>query len=465
MRLPRIAYPLAWLMLVPVVLRASGETDRCANYREIAAQLRASGFGSMNAYALLDELTRRCGPRLSGSANADTAVAVTQAMMERLHLDRVWRERITVPRWVRGSVEKAVVLGSNNRPPTSLSVCALGGSIATPHGGITARVIEVHSFKELSVLGEAAIGKIVFFNRPMDPTLMDTFEAYGGAVEQRYSGALQGARVGAVAVLVRSMTLALDDVPHTGSMGYADTVKKIPAAALSTKGANLLSKMLKENPGLKVRLTLSAQTLPDVPSANVLGEIRGTEKPEEVIVVGGHLDSWDKGTGAHDDGSGCMQAIEVLSLFRKLGLRPKRTVRAVMFMNEENGMRGGKAYAIDPARGSENHIALIESDRGGFAPRGFTTDADSTVFERVRQWAPCFEALKAASFARGGSGADISPLASKGIPGFGLDVETQRYFDYHHSANDTIDKVNPRELELGAIVLALLCYVLAQEGV
>jgi hypothetical protein len=465
MKFPGIAYLLAGLCLVPVLLTAGGGTDRCADYREIAARLRVAGFGSMNAYALLDELTRRCGPRLSGSAGADTAVAFTQAMMERLHLDRVWLERMTVPRWVRGNVEKAVVLGSNSRPPASLRVCALGGSIATPPGGITSGVIEVHSFKELSELGEAARGKIVFFNRPMDPTLMETFEAYGGAVEQRYSGALQGARVGALAVLVRSMTLALDDVPHTGSLGYADTVKKIPAAALSTKGASLLSELLKKNPGLKVRLSLSAQTLPDVPSANVLGEIRGTEKPEEVIVVGGHLDSWDKGTGAHDDGSGCMQAIEVLSLFRKLGLRPKRTVRAVMFMNEENGMRGGKAYAVDPGRAPEKHIALIESDRGGFAPRGFTTDADSTVFERVRQWAPCFEALKASSFARGGSGADISPLASKGIPGFGLDVESQRYFDYHHSANDTIDKVNPRELELGAVVLALLCYIFAQEGV
>jgi Zn-dependent M28 family amino/carboxypeptidase len=417
----------------------------------------------MQAYAMLEELTRRAGHRLSGSPGADTAIAITRAKMERLGLDSVWLEPVTVPRWVRGSAESATVSGPTIAP-TRLNVCALGGSVGTPPGGIVAEVVEVRSFEELRALGGAARGKIVFYNRPMDPTVMETFEAYGGAVNQRSAGAVEGSRAGAVAVIVRSMTLALDDVPHTGSVGYADTLRKIPAAAVSTRGANLLSSLLKREPALRLRLTLSARTLPDARSANVVGEIRGTEKPEEIVVVGGHLDSWDKGTGAHDDGSGCAQAIEVLNLFRKLGLRPRRTVRAVMFMNEENGLRGGRAYAANPARASEKHVAMMECDRGGFAPRGFTFEVDSSAFERTKAWIPCFEPLMATAWSKGGSGADISPLVRKGAPGIGLTVESHRYFDYHHSANDTIDKVNPRELELGAVVVALLCYIIAQEG-
>jgi hypothetical protein len=260
------------------------------------------------------------------------------------------------------------------------------------------------------------------------------------------------------------MTSRLDDVPHTGVMGYADSIQKVPAVAISTVGANRLSDLLNTDKGLKVYIRTSCEALPDVESANVVGEIRGTEMPNEVIVVGGHLDSWDKGQGAHDDGSGVVQSIEALRLLKQLGLRPKRTIRAVAFMNEENGGRGGEAYAAKDRPG-EVHIAAIESDMGGFMPRGFAVGTDSIRFQKVARWARLFSFIWADRIVPGGAGSDISWLAPKGIPQISLLPETQRYFDYHHSDYDTIDKVNERELELGAACLAILTYVLAQEGV
>jgi carboxypeptidase Q len=260
------------------------------------------------------------------------------------------------------------------------------------------------------------------------------------------------------------MTLSTDAFPHTGAMSYDKNVPKIPAAAVSTRDADVLSSLLRAHQHLRVRLKLSCRTLDDVPSANVIGEIVGTTNPREVIVIGGHLDAWDTGNGAHDDGSGCVQALEALHLLRHLGLKPRVTVRAVLFMNEENGLRGGRGYASDARRTGETHIAVLESDRGGFAPRGFFVTADSSVFRSVQRWRPLFKLIGATEFRLGGSGADVSPLVAKGIPGFGLYPENQRYFDYHHSAKDTIDKVNPRELELGAIAEALLVYLISEEG-
>ena len=455
------------LMIAAAVLSAvepslAGGPEDMQRAVRVQEGFRTAGFRDEGAYRILAELLRRSGHRLSGSPGADSAVAVTAEMMRRFGADSVWMEPVMVPRWVRGKDEHALLLSAKSRIP--LSVCALGGSIGTPPAGITAGVVEVRSFEELRLLGEAARGKIIFFNRPMDPTMVNTFEAYGGAVDQRSAGAVAAARAGGVAAIVRSVTTALDDVPHTGSLSYADTVPRIPAAAVSTIGANLLSAELKSNPGLRLRLTLSCETLPDVPSANVIGEIRGSEKPQEIVVVGGHLDSWDKGTGAHDNGAGCAQAIEVLRLFRDLGLKPRRTVRAVMFMNEENGTRGGRGYAEDPRRRTERHVALLECDRGGFAPRGFAVEADSGVLSRVREWGVLFEALNAGQIRKGSGGVDISFMAKTGVPAFGLVVEMQRYFDYHHSANDTLEAVHPRELELGAIASALLCYLITEHG-
>ena len=455
---------LVVLLLLAGCLTASAQvTDSTHGYDPIAGRLLRAGLGSTGAYGMLERLTSHAGHRLSGSAGADTAVELAKRLMEERGFSNVHLEHIMVPRWERGTTEKAFLEVSGHMK-TSLAVCALGGSIATPSGGITAGVVEVRSFEDLERLGTTAAGKIIFLNRPMDPSMLNTFEAYGGAVDQRSRGAVQGAKSGGVAVLVRSMTLAIDGVPHTGGMGYQEGVKKIPAAAISTRDAEKLSALLRRGTSLRVTLMLSCRTLPDVSSANVVGEITGTERPGEVIVVGGHLDAWDKGSGAHDDGAGCVQAIEALNLLRTLGLKPVRTIRAVMFMNEENGLRGGRGYLADTLRRSERHLAMIESDAGGFAPRGFFVDADSAVRAEVFRWKPVMERVNAGRLLAGRSGADISPMVAAGVPGFGLDPENHRYFDYHHSDKDTPDKVNPRELEMGAIAEALLAYMIAQEG-
>lgn len=451
---------LVFLLTLQIFSQTS-DTSKTRPYEAIANQIITAGLNSCKAYPMLFELTQTVGARLSGSPQAEKAVEWGKKTMESLGFQNVHLEPVKVPHWVRGSKEEALILNSSKTIP--LKICALGGSVATPEDGITAEVLEVKSFDELKALGDQAKGKIIFFNRPLDKTKFSTFEAYGGAVNQRGGGAAEAAKAGGIAALVRSMTTRLDDVPHTGAMNYVDTVGKVPAAAVSTIGANLLDSLLSIDKNLKVKLKLSCQTLPDVESANVVGELTGTDLPNEVIVIGGHLDSWDKGQGAHDDGAGCAHTLEALRLLKELNLKPKRTIRAVLFMNEENGLRGGKAYA-EKERPGEKHIAAIETDAGGFSPRGFGVQTDSLRFEKISRWAYLFESIGADKIQKGGGGADIGPLARAGVPVIGLTPERQRYFDYHHSDSDTIDKVNERELELGAEALAILTYVLAQEG-
>jgi hypothetical protein len=452
----------AFLLLLASTLSAQPPADSSRPYLKEANLILSTGLRSREAYTLLKELSGGIGPRLSGSPAAEQAVSWGEQTMRSLGFDNVRRESVMVPHWVRGSKERGAVLHGALRRP--IAIAALGGSVATPgRGGITAGVVEVKSFDELRAMGEKARGKIVFFNRPMDPGKFNTFEAYSGAVDQRGGGAIEAAKAGGVAALVRSMTLRQDRSPHTGAMHYVDSIPKVPSAALSTIDADFLDSLLSTGASPKVHLELSCEMLPDVESANVVGELRGSEKPDEVIVIGGHLDSWDKGRGAHDDGAGCVHSIEALRLLKTLGLKPKRTIRAVLFMNEENGLRGGKAYA-ERDRPGERCMAAFESDAGGFTPRGFSVSTDSLRFQTIARWAPLLEPLEAGEIIRGGGGADISELSRRGVPAIGLRVDGQRYFDYHHSENDTIDKVNDRELELGAIALAIMAYVLAQEG-
>lgn len=455
------------ILLLPVVssflIGQTLDAPKSSTYQEIVNHLVAAGLGSGKAYEMLHELCTTIGPRLSGSPQAARAVDWAKRKMEKLGFENVRLEFVMVPRWVRGPVEEASIVRSPWKRTIPLKVCALGGSIGTPRGGITAEVMEVHSFEELQALGDKAKGKIIFFNRRMDRSKFSTGEAYGGAVNQRSRGAIEASKAGGAAALVRSMTTRLDDAPHTGLMNYVDTIPKVPAAAISTLGANLLSDLLKKDKTVKVRLTLSCETLPDVESANVIGELLGSEKPNEIVLIGGHFDSWDKGQGAHDDGAGCMHAVEALRLLKELGLKPKRTIRVVLFMNEENGVRGGQAYAAKERPG-EKHIAAIESDAGGFSPRGFGVGADSVTIEKISKWSHLLQPIDAGSITRGGGGVDIAPLAQKGVPSIGLRTEGQKYFDYHHSDNDTIDNINERELELGAIAMAILSYVLAEEG-
>ncbi len=419
------------------------------------------------SYEWLNYLSNQIGGRLSGSVQAEQAVVYTKAQLDSLGLDRVWLQPVMVPKWVRGTPEFAYIEskpGLTNNVP----ICALGGSVATPLGGLKAQVIEVQGIEELKKYSrEEVSGKIVFYNRPMEPTLINTFQSYSGCVDQRYSGAAEAAAMGAVGVVVRSMTLRNDDYPHTGAMSYGDLppLQRIPAAAISTNGAELLSTTLKLDPNIKFYFKQNCRQLEDVMSYNVVGEIRGTTYPEEIMIVGGHLDSWDLGDGAHDDGAGCVQSMEVLRLFKKTGYRPKRTLRVVLFMNEENGLRGGRKYAEEARNLGEKHIFALESDAGGFTPRGFSFDCTEDNYKQILGWKTLFEPYLIHSFVKGGSGADIGPLKDGQMVLAGLRPDTQRYFDHHHAANDTFEHVNKRELELGAATMASLVYLIDKYGI
>lgn len=413
------------------------------------------------SYPWLAHLSNQIGGRLSGSLNAERAVEWGKEELDALGLDKVWLQPVMVPKWIRGTFEYANIESSPGNT-INVPVCALGGSIATPLAGIRAEVVEVQGFEELKALGEEKIkGKIVFFNRPMQADLINTFSAYSGCVNQRFSGAEQAARLGAIGVVVRSMNLRLDDYPHTGSMGYGDLSlkKRIPAAAISTNGAELLSSMLALNPNLKFYLKQNCKNLPDVQSYNVIGEITGTTYPDEIMVVGGHLDSWDLGDGSHDDGAGVVQSMEVLRIMQKINYRPKRTIRVVLYMNEENGQRGAAKYTEVANRKNEKHVFALESDAGGFTPRGFSIDTTPEKLKTIQSWASYFEPYLIHLFVKGGSGADVAPLKTADNVLAGLRPDSQRYFDFHHAANDTFDAINQRELELGAATMASLVYL------
>ena len=418
------------------------------------------------SYEWLDHLANNIGGRLSGSLEAERAVKYTEAELKELGLDKVWLQSVMVPKWTRGFQEYAYIeTGNGNK--TTTDICALGGSVATPSLGIKAEMIEVMGLNELASLGKAKIsGKIVFFNRPMDPALVQTFAAYSGAADQRYAGAAEAAKYGAVGVIVRSLTLSLDDYPHTGAMSYGDLPEKnwIPAAAISTKGAEYLSSMLKLQPDLKFYFKQNCKNWGDVQSYNVIGEIKGTDFPDKYLVVGGHLDSWDLADGAQDDGAGVVQSMEVLRLFKKLGYKPRHSLRVVLFMNEENGLRGGKKYAEEAKRKNETHVFALESDAGGFTPRGFSFDTDDATFNKIKVWSSLFKPYLIHYFEKGYGGADIAPLKGNIEVLAGLMPDSQRYFDYHHAATDTFDAVNKRELELGAATMASLVYLFDQHG-
>ena len=413
------------------------------------------------SYEWLEHLSNQIGGRLSGSLNAERAVRWSKEELEHLGLDKVWLQPVMVPKWVRGNFEYASIESSTGNS-IKVSICALGGSVATPNTGIRAEVLEVKSFEELKKFGiDKVAGKIVFFNRPMDPTKINTFSSYSGSVNQRTKGAEEAIKYGAVAVIVRSMNLSNDDFPHTGSMYYgsAKLRDRIPGAAISTNGANLLSSMLKLDPNLKFFIKQNCQNYPDVLSYNVIGEIKGSEFPDQIILVGGHLDSWDLGDGSHDDGAGVVQSMEVLNQFKSLGIKPKHTLRVVLFMNEENGLRGGKTYAKIAIKNSEDHLFALESDAGGFTPRGFSFDSSDSAFNKIKLWKQYFKPYLINEFYKGGGGADIGPLKSMGTVLAGLRPDSQRYFDYHHSSQDTFEAINKRELELGAATMSSLIYL------
>ncbi len=448
------------LLLFVATCSLAQNTDE-ATIRKIFDEALARG----QSYEMLRQLTHQAGPRLSGSPAAAAAVEWSRQTMQALGFDTVWLQPVLVPHWVRGKKEIGKVVQSRTGGTMEFAVCALGGSVGTGAAGIASGVVEVRTFDELKQLGEKNVkGKIIFFNRAMDPTRINTFAAYGGAVDQRASGASEAAKYGAVAVIVRSMGSNLEDYPHTGSLRYQPNIAQIPAIAIATRHADQLSKLLKDDPQLQFYIETHCQILPDAPSFNVIGEIRGSAMPNEYIVAGGHLDAWDLGEGAHDDGAGCVHSIEALRLLKAIGYKPKRTLRAVMFMNEENGLRGGIEYARQAQLKKEKHLAAMESDRGGFTPRGFTVPTDAVAKEKVRSWKPLLEPYGLSDFSQEGGGADIGPLANQGVHLLGFLPDSQRYFDYHHTAADTFETVSKRELEMGSASMAALLYLIDVYG-
>ncbi len=417
-------------------------------------------------YKNLEYLTTKIGGRLSGSPQAAKAVIWAKKAMYEAGADTVYLQPCMVPHWVRGEKEICSTTNIKNKQKTNYSICALGGSVATPINGIYAEVIEVKSFEELDALGEKNIkGKIVFYNVFFDHKHLSTGSCYGETVKYRWAGPSKAAKYGALATIVRSMSSINNDFPHTGAMGYDTSIcqRKIPCCAISYIGADILVNELKHNPKLKLNLKMTCQTLKDEPSFNVVGEIKGTEKPNEIILSGGHLDAWDNGQGAHDDGAGVVQSIEILSLFKKQNIKPIHTIRAVAFMNEENGGRGGKAYFADTKKNNLKHIAALESDAGGFSPRGISVDTTMNAYEKIVKWKNLLDPYFLHYIKKGGHGADIEYLQDIGVPLIGFEPDGQKYFDFHHTADDTFDKINKRELELSAGVIGSIIYLIDKQ--
>lgn len=428
---------------------AAQDRSIAARYRAVADRIIDAALADSGAYRRLGELTDRFGPRLSGSDNLERALDWILEQMKRDGLERVRGEPVMVPHWVRGEESAQLV----EPRPRELPMLGLGGSVGTPPDGITAEVMVVGSWEELLRRGAEASGKIVLFNVP--------FTDYGTTVQYRSRGAVAAARAGAVGALLRSVTPHSLQSPHTGATDYAPDVEQIPFAAITVEDAQMMQRMVDRGQKVVVRLTMSARTLPEAPSRNVMAEWRGSELPDEVVVLGGHIDSWDVGQGAMDDGGGSVAAWEVLNVLRRLGLRPRRTLRVVLWTNEENGGRGGEAYEDAHAAEIERHVLAIESDAGVFKPMGFGFGGSDEAYAVVAQIGTLLERIGAGALTRPGGGADIGPLMRAGVPGMGLNVEGEKYFWYHHTDADTMDKLDPRELAECVAAMAVMAYVVA----
>jgi carboxypeptidase Q len=429
--------------------------------RKIADEI----FQHSNAYSNLYTLTKTIGQRLSGSPSTYTSEKWAQEVIQKAGADRVYLQKAMIPHWVRGGKDQAaMVLGKKRQ---SLAVIALGNSVSTPAGGITAPMILIHDFNELEKRKDEIKGKIVFYNHPFNVDYVWTFMAYVDAVPYRVFGASRAAKYGAVGTVVRSMSESTDNFPHTGAMIYNDSFPKIPTLAVGLQDADKLvaADLKKSQTELSLFISTNAHALPDTIGYNVIGEWKGSEFPEQYITVGGHLDSWDPAEGAHDDGAGCVQSIEVLRALKAIGYHPKHTIRVVLFTDEENGGSGAKVYSAEAKAKNEKHIFALESDGGGFTPRGFSFKGTDSQIAKMRPWLPLLVPYGVTEFNSGGAGADVEPLnEATGALASELIPDSQRYFDIHHSAGDVFETVNKRELELGAINMAALIYLTDKYG-
>ena len=417
------------------------------------------------SYELLRGLSKDVGQRLSGSEGAKKAVLWSKEVMENYGFDTVYLQEVMVPHWERGELEEAYFYNGKNK--INLSILGAGGTVSTPKEGITAEVVEVSSLDEVDELGRENVeGKIVFYNKAFNQRYINQGASYGQTGFQRRSGAVKAAEHGALASVFRSLSSSTyEDFPHTGGMSYREGLDSIPHGGLGVLSSEKLSQALKENPRLTLTVKLSGKWFPDALSHNVVGELRGSKSPEKIITVGGHLDSWDVGEGAHDDGAGCVHSIGALRLFQKQNIKPNNTIRAVMFMNEENGLRGGQKYADVAVMDNEQHIAAIESDASGYVPRGFGFSGSDEQHKKIQDWLKYFDKNTISYFSKGGGGADIGPLHRQtGTPMFGLSIDGQKYFEMHHTAKDVFELVNARELELGTASMASLVYLIDKYG-
>jgi len=447
---------ISWFLYGLLPLSALGQTSQSndynfLSYRDEALDIMEAALGDDQSFQRLTYFTDKFGHRFSGSKSLEQSIDWIVSEMNQEPFDNVKTQKVMVPHWVRG--EESVTLLSPRKK--DLPMLGLGGSVGTPKGGIEADVLVVNSFDDLYQHAEQAKGKIVVYNMP--------FITYGQTVKYRYRGAIEAAKVGAVASLIRSVSPYSMQTPHTGNSAYENGVKKIPQAAITIEDAALLQRLQKEGVELRIHLSMDAKTLPDVPSRNIIAEIKGSEKPEEIVVLGGHIDSWDVGQGAMDDAGGSFAAWEAAKLIKTLGLTPKRTIRVVMWTNEENGLRGAKAYRdmVKEKGMLKNHILAIESDGGVFDPKGFGFTGSEEAFKIISGIGRLLEPLEANKISRGGGGADIAPLMDEGVPGMGLLVDSSRYFWYHHTAADTIDKLDPKEYQKCIATMAIMAYVVA----
>ncbi len=453
----RFPFRPALAMAAALLAAPAGSAEGEAPPPDPAERILEAAVASNGAWEKLAHLCDRIGHRLSGSPALEKAVAWAAATMEREGADRVWTEPVKVPLWVRGEETGRIVSPVEHE----MAVMALGMSDPTPPGGITAEVVAVDSFDALEALPDEAVrGKIVLYNRPMRRNGGPEY-GYGSAAGLRYRGAAAAARKGAVGMLIRSVGTADYRLPHTGAMAYEDGVPRIPAAAIASEDALRIDRLLASGEKVKVSFTLGCRNAGEAESANVIAEIRGREKPEEIVLIGAHLDSWDAGCGAHDDGAGVVHVMEALRVIRSLGLVPRRTIRVVLFTNEENGLRGGAAYAQTHAEDLGRHVAAIETDSGGFRPKGFGVSAGPGGLDLVTRIAKTLDRIEADEVTEGGGGADISAMRAYGVPQMGLRVDTDLYFDYHHTEADTLDKVDPNELRLGVAAMAVMAWGLA----
>ena len=437
-------------------LKGFSQAEDSGMIKKISDEILING----RAYENLRHLTKKIGGRLAGSPQMTMAEQWGEKVMKESGADKVIMQECKVPHWVRGGDDKAKVAGGKE-----LDVVALGNSMGSGKNGVKADVLLVNSFDDLEKKKDLVEGKIVFYNYKFNPTFVQTFRSYGDASQYRGNGPSRAAKYGAKAVIVRSMSHSTDNNPHTGATRYVDSFPKIPAVAIGLRDADWLNEELQKGK-LTVEIKTNGHFLDSAIGHNVIGELTGSEFPNEIITVGGHLDSWDNCEGAHDDGAGCVQTIEILRAFKAIGYKPKRTIRFVLFANEENGLRGGNKYAEEAKVKNEKHIFALESDAGGFTPRAFGFTMSEEQFQKVLQWKPLIASYGCSEFNRGGGGADIGPLR-RAFPITalaGLSPDSQRYFDIHHARNDVFENVNKRELELGAVNMAALIFLIDKYG-